>query len=252
MKKLLLFLLVLALGSCSVQKRKYSSGYYVDWKSDNYKKEIAKKETKKSHKRAEVQEVPEIQVLPKNNEPLASAGEKLILQKPQRLHSIFDEPCDILIFKDGTELRVKLEEIRPLELKYRECEVIDGPLYTVEKSKVFMVKYANGTKEVFKTDPIEPNKPAPNQHQYNQGYKPLKTNSLAVASLVLGLLGIYPLSIITGIPAIICATLALNQIKSDPNKYTQNSKGLAMAGLISGIVAVAIFVIILLVVIATI
>ena len=252
MKKILAFILVVSLFSCSVQKRKYNKGYYVDWKSNTHKKDITKKETKKSLKKTEVDDAPETHVLPKNTELVASSSEKLTLQKPQRTRSIFDEPCDILIFKDGTELRVKLEEVRPRELKYRECDVIDGPLYTVEKSKVFMVKYANGTKEVFKTEAIEPSKPTPNQHQYNQGYKPLKTNGLAIASLVLGLLGIYPLSIITGIPAIICATLALNQIKSEPYKYSQNSKGLAMAGLIAGIVSVVIFILVFAILLATI
>lgn len=37
-------------------------------------------------------------------------------------------------------------------IRYKKYENQEGPLYTVEKSKVFLIKYANGTKDVFNTE----------------------------------------------------------------------------------------------------
>jgi hypothetical protein len=66
-----------------------------------------------------------------------------------------------------------------------------------------------------------------------------KTNGLAIAALILGILGFSILAIIFG-------AIALNQIKRDP---TYNGKGMAVAGLVLGIVALAVELIILIVII---
>jgi hypothetical protein len=56
--------------------------------------------------------------------------------------------CDNIILSDGTEIPSKIEEIRLNEIAYRKCDFIDGPLYVSSKTDVFMIVYANGTKEV--------------------------------------------------------------------------------------------------------
>lgn len=57
--------------------------------------------------------------------------------------------CDVLIQKDGSEVLVKVIEISLTEIKYKKCDNIEGPTYSLAKSDVFMLRYANGTKEVF-------------------------------------------------------------------------------------------------------
>jgi hypothetical protein len=63
-----------------------------------------------------------------------------------------DSLCDVVIFKNGDEVKAKVLEITPIEIKYKKCLSPDGPLYVVKKYDVFMIKYANGTKEVIKGD----------------------------------------------------------------------------------------------------
>jgi hypothetical protein len=62
---------------------------------------------------------------------------------------------DILTKTDGVDLKVKVTEVTPSEVKYKLYDNLEGPLYTLPKAKVFSLTYQNGTKEVF---PIpEPN-----------------------------------------------------------------------------------------------
>ena len=60
----------------------------------------------------------------------------------------FDEECDNLILRDGNEILVKIIEITPDLIKYKRCKKEDGPLISVSKEDVFMIKYNDGTKEL--------------------------------------------------------------------------------------------------------
>lgn len=56
---------------------------------------------------------------------------------------------DVLVKRNGDELQVKVQEITPLLVKYKRFDNLEGPLISVSKTKVFMIRYENGTKEVF-------------------------------------------------------------------------------------------------------
>ena len=56
---------------------------------------------------------------------------------------------DILTYKNGTETKSKVIEVTSSEVKFKRFDNLNGPLYTVLKSDLFMIKYENGTKEVF-------------------------------------------------------------------------------------------------------
>jgi hypothetical protein len=56
---------------------------------------------------------------------------------------------DIIVLKNGDEIKSKVTEITTNELKYKKFENIDGPSYSIAKSDVFMIKYQNGTKDLF-------------------------------------------------------------------------------------------------------
>jgi len=58
---------------------------------------------------------------------------------------------DILTYKNGTETKVKVTEVTSSEVKFKKFDNIDGPLYSILKTDLFMIKYENGTKEVFST-----------------------------------------------------------------------------------------------------
>ncbi len=62
------------------------------------------------------------------------------------------------------------------------------------------------------------------------------TSGLAIASLVCGILGLTTCLLVPGIPAVICGHMALSQIDKSPAPVA--GRGMALAGLITGYVAV--------------
>jgi len=56
---------------------------------------------------------------------------------------------DVITLKNGNEIQSKILDIGSTEIKYKKFENIDGPSYTILKAEVFMIKYKNGTKDVF-------------------------------------------------------------------------------------------------------
>lgn len=67
--------------------------------------------------------------------------------------------------------------------------------------------------------------------------KPKKKRGLAIASLVLSIIGGYPWASTASIIAVIFGHVALYKIKKDPNAYS--GKGIAVAGLILGYLGIA-------------
>ncbi|MBO0358386.1 hypothetical protein J0X19_10555 [Hymenobacter sp. BT186] len=61
---------------------------------------------------------------------------------------------DVLTKTNGEELNVKVLEITPFDVRYKRTDNPDGPLITIRRADVFMVRYANGTKEML--GPVPP------------------------------------------------------------------------------------------------
>ena len=60
--------------------------------------------------------------------------------------------------KNGDEIKSKVTEVGTSEVKYRKFESPTGPIYVIKKADVFMIKYEDGTKDVFSNEQME--KPA--------------------------------------------------------------------------------------------
>jgi hypothetical protein len=60
---------------------------------------------------------------------------------------------DIIVQKTGDEIKARVEQVLDAEIKYRKFENLTGPVYTIKKDQVFMIRYENGTKDVFTTQP---------------------------------------------------------------------------------------------------
>ena len=56
---------------------------------------------------------------------------------------------DIIVMKNGDEVEAKVTKVGTTEVEYHKWSNQDGPVYSVAKSDVFMVKYMNGDKDVF-------------------------------------------------------------------------------------------------------
>ncbi|MDR2628353.1 MAG: PorT family protein [Dysgonamonadaceae bacterium] len=59
---------------------------------------------------------------------------------------------DIIIQTNGEEIKAKVLEVGTTEVKYKQYGNESGPIYSLAKSKIFMIKYENNSKDVF-TEP---------------------------------------------------------------------------------------------------
>ncbi len=74
---------------------------------------------------------------------------------------------DIITTKTGEDILAKIFEVGHTEIKYKKFDNQDGPMFTLLRSDVLMIRYENGTKDIFTEEPksnaVSPtNLPSPN------------------------------------------------------------------------------------------
>ena len=68
---------------------------------------------------------------------------------------------DVIIKKSGEEIKGQVTEILDMEIKYKKFDNLTGPVYSIKKSEVVLIIYANGKKEVINSE----NSPVVSQSQ---------------------------------------------------------------------------------------
>jgi hypothetical protein len=63
---------------------------------------------------------------------------------------------DLIILNNGNEIKSIVQEIGVEYVKYKKFENQTGPLYNVPIADIFMIKYQNGSKDVFNEVPTPP------------------------------------------------------------------------------------------------
>jgi hypothetical protein len=133
-KNAIILIILLGVGfSCSIQKRIYLSSYHLT--RENNKSSIQNKDIEQNYF---------------TNNDLASDDEfsfKIIKNNTQ----LKNEECDLIILNNGDDISAKVVEITTTEIKYKKCENINGPIYSIQKSEVFTIRYSNGSKEIIKS-----------------------------------------------------------------------------------------------------
>ncbi|MBL4624441.1 MAG: hypothetical protein JKY42_04810 [Flavobacteriales bacterium] len=56
---------------------------------------------------------------------------------------------DVIFLQDGTEIEAKVKEVGVDQIGYQKTSNPGGPIYYTDISDVFMIKYANGEKDIF-------------------------------------------------------------------------------------------------------
>jgi hypothetical protein len=209
------FILIITVSSCSIQKRRYMQGYNLQWKKGNDVGDNALKQKTTGEESI-------FPVLPTEEiEFTASAGAKEISllsksspfsqkwnSKARDIATITDG-CDIIVLRSGEEIQAKVSEINPENIKYKACNNPDGPLITLNKSDVSMVRYSNGTQDVF---PYEPKR----QTISDEARIEKKIKHLSILSLIFSILSFIPFyGIPFGILAIIFSSGALHKMKKN-------------------------------------
>jgi len=95
---------------------------------------------------------------------------KLLLLFALLATSLWSMAQDTLIKKSGEEIQVKVLEITPDLVKFKNFNNLEGPTISIYKREVFMIKYVNGAKDILTPQapqpPVAPltqpvNKPTP-------------------------------------------------------------------------------------------
>jgi len=251
LKKIIFILPFLILIACSVQKRKYQKGFYVSTtkhqknSNTNSKKEIFSNTLVIQPSTLPVDENKDIEIIAAVN------NKSFFLTKTPSLlfNQINDSLCDIILLKNGNEVKATILEITPALVKYKKCDDAESPLYIAKKSDIFKIKHANGTTDVFN---IEESKPIQNNDQNNSKseYKGnQKTLPLAIWAFVYAILGLIPfLGLFTSIRAIIYGIQALKTIRLNPTEYKGDL--LATAAIVIGIIGLALLLLLIFAILA--
>lgn len=236
MKKAIQFLgagiiLVSLFSSCTVEKRKYVSGYNIQLK--NSKPDSEKNKTVQNSKPAAGAQIvsaekPAAEKIIDDEKVAASSGNATIIrnnlaEKTISHPDVSPEECDVITLKNGDEVKGKVTEITQDEIKYKKCGDLNGPTYTLKKSEVFMIKYPNGTKDVIAQDSSDEKKNEPTEKE-DSGIFGVLSFATLMGSILLSIIGAGAATILLLPAAIVLAILGLGK--------GRKHKGFAIATLV--------------------
>lgn len=228
----------LILNSCTIRKRTYMPGYYVHFNS--------KKHSTNEHESKLI-------VTDTASSDITTSSSDVIIPVKEY---IVDEPCDLIILKSGDEISGRVTELGLTEIKYKKCDNLNGPTVTIRKEDVFIIKYANGTKDNFSNSDKNTNT---TKTPINKDEQPLatkdnklrdadypnsKTSIFAIIGFVLAVIGFivslvfFEIGIPLAIIAIVLSAIGKGQIRKNPDKY--KGRGFAGWGITIGILTLVV------------
>lgn len=149
-----------------------------------------------------------------------------------------DSGCAKIVKKNGDIIEADIISITPTEVKYKRCGKPGDPEFVLSKKEVLSIMASDG-EVLFR-----------NTSSSSGQVEGAKNDPLAVASLVVGVSGLVIglllsgiIGVLAGIVGIVFGFIALKRIKDNPDEY--KGKGMALAGLISGIVITALLAILI-------
>ncbi len=145
---------------------------------------------------------------------------------------------DTLMMRNGDTILAKVEVVGINEIEYHRPDNLTGPVYVVAKADVFMIRYENGSHDVFTNTetrtPVPPAvQPTPGgegKSRPSQNY--VQLNRMASRRITAG-------AIITGAGGIILAT-GIGLIQADVKQFNQSGTTPARAGIGSLLIAASI------------
>ena len=145
---------------------------------------------------------------------------------------------DIITFRDGKLVTARVSTIGIKDITYQRCDNLSGPEYTVKKSDVLSIEYSNGDVDEFELHEEYYSTNVPEVY-----YGSRQTDGFAIASFTSGILAILATfivpvaTLILMVTALIFASVALKRIRRSNGEL--GGKGLAIAGMVLGIVIAA-------------
>lgn len=151
--------------------------------------------------------------------------------------------CDQIVLRNGDVIEAKVKEVGVNEIRYKKCDRPDGPDYTISKRDILSIKYSNGEIERFtagtSTNSSGSSRPAYNSPAASAPDDGPRTDPFAIVAISAGGLAILTGvgAFLLGAAAVVFGALSLGRIRREPGRF--KGKGLAVGGMIAGIVAVA-------------
>lgn len=109
---------------------------------------------------------------------------------------------DLLTKKNGEDISAKVLEVTTTEIKYKKFDDLNGSIFTILKSEVLLIRYENGTKDIFVNEEKTGSNLFLNNNPFAQGqadalqyykeYKVASTGTLVATSLFSPLWGLVP------------------------------------------------------------
>ena len=139
---------------------------------------------------------------------------------------------DVLTKKTGDDIKAKVLEVTTTEVKYKKFDNLNGPIFSILKSELLLIRYENGSKDVFNENKKSEEKIVSikdlyfdgesDANKFYKGYKGAGSTVLATGLLLSPLVGL--------IPAAICASSApqdenLGYPSSDLMKNSEYANG---------------------------
>jgi hypothetical protein len=238
-KYLIIFPILTTFCSCTIEKRIHNKGFHVEWNNKKFENSTVQENYDNKPNQNVIRDTINLDLSSIKDESFnIPSGETIFEKKKIQLikskmnfeSEVVD--CDVIFFIDGSEEQVKVELVSEEAIKYKMCGDEDGALFSISPSKIFMIKFASGHKEVFNDG---------NQN-INNNVKSTKKQSLEIVkeTEIFGILSILltiisiPLwiwvsliiGLILAILAVIFGIVNLSKNQSNPEKYKSRYIGL--------------------------
>ncbi len=260
---ILLATTLLAFSACKIEKRLHRPGYHVEWKKSSPSK--ARSTEKASHaERGEKARETDKPVTKEIAEPNLSAESNSKNRKSPdtpndnlalRIASdfqynqqnapdlFFDDECETLVMVDGRRLLVKVIEINQQEIKYKKCNYLQGPIVVVDKKDVDRIVYANGAVDIV-SGYSAPDKKSPRSSPDSEEQPVQKRlEVMALMSMLFGITGLFIAALVFGLMALIFGFVSMMKFSANPREF--GGRGMAIAGIIIGILDIIAFLLII-------
>ena len=141
---------------------------------------------------------------------------------------LYNDSCDNIILKNGEEISAKIIEITPDLIKYKKCRNLDGPLISIYKNEVLMLRYNDGSKDIFSSLEKKEGGRVSNESSEVPWGGIMSLFFATIASVSLGLAGPFFIGLFFSALAIAFGGISFNE----------RLWGFALAGLILGILTI--------------
>jgi hypothetical protein len=231
------YLLVALVGcflfSCSLEKRRYTNGYYSHHSTKAHKVDERVQNNIANPADLNTNEINSFTAI--NNNEITLPRETSVLIKSNVPDT---NECDVIQLKDNKEISCLVTEISSTEIRYKRCDNLTGPTIVISKADVFLITYKNGAVELINSKSEAPVKaPVTNQTPTNSNSNTpeivteKKTHPFAKNGFICMLAGygfslfglfspaLFVFAFLLFIVAIVLSSIALVRINRDPKKF---------------------------------